>query len=455
MELFPSPDQFDDNFQAFLEEACLKLCDWFSKAEETGPLPSINDLPEVGPKFAGLSRKDLLKDLDLIMNGSFQPSHPGSLAHLDPPPLSASIVGDLICAGLNNNLLAEELSPSLSRLENNLCRWIAQKIGMKTGSGGVAASGGSLSNLMALVLARHHSGLSTDPNAVILVSEEAHVSIYRAIKIMGLPAEAIYKVSADNSGRLSINSLNEQIAKLKFLGHKCFCVVATAGTTIRGAVDPIDDISDFCFSEGLWLHVDASIGGVFSLAEETKSVVPGLSRADSITMNPQKLLGITKTSSLLLVANTNHLSSCFSIGFPYIEPSWGSTMNGGEMGMQGTRPAEILKLWLGLRQLGHSGIQALLVNSIERKTYFKNRINSDIFEIITGPLHLIALTPSAITKEQAAEWALSTRQLLMDNKFMLSRPLLNDRYYLKAVMGNPHTQNSHLDQLSNLLNQSI
>ena len=92
----------------------------------------------------------------------------------------------------------------------------------------------------------------------------------------------------------------------------------------------------------LLAQVDASIGGVFALIEETKSFVPGLSRADSITMNPQKLLGITKTSSLLLVANTAHLSSCFSIGFPYLEPSWGSTVNGGEIGIQGTRPAEIL-----------------------------------------------------------------------------------------------------------------
>ena len=114
----------------------------------------------------------LTQDFDLpqLMDGAYQPNHPGALAHLDPPPNTASIAAELICAGLNNNLLAEELSPSLSILERQICRWFCQRIGLSLKAGGVAASGGSLSNLMALVIARHQANLQDDSSSVLIMS---------------------------------------------------------------------------------------------------------------------------------------------------------------------------------------------------------------------------------------------------------------------------------------------
>ena len=168
MEPFASPHNFDRELRSLLVEASSNLCDWFDESGSQGPLPDSFDLPEAFPNKKGVSNEVLLNDLKLLMNGSYRPSHPRALAHLDPPPLSASIVGDLICAGLNNNLLAEELSPSLTSLERSLCKWFCQKLGLGDLSGGVAASGGSLSNLMALVIARNISGLENDPSAVFL-----------------------------------------------------------------------------------------------------------------------------------------------------------------------------------------------------------------------------------------------------------------------------------------------
>ncbi|KGG12322.1 MULTISPECIES: pyridoxal phosphate-dependent decarboxylase family protein [Prochlorococcus] len=454
LDYFPSPDQFDPDLQSFLEDASEKLCRWFSSANKTGPLPTYRYLPEIAPRVEGLSYKELLDDIQEVMNGSYQPSHPGALAHLDPPPLSASIVGDMICAGLNNNLLAEELSPSLSKLERNLCKWIARKIGMPASAGGVAASGGSLSNLMGLVLARHQLDLSYDSNIVVFASSDAHVSISRAIKIIGLPQNALCEIPTDSNGEIIIESLRQEIINSRAQGRKCFAVVATAGTTVRGAVDPIASLSTLCKQENLWLHVDGAIGAVFALSDDTSSVVPGLGLADSVTINPQKLIGIAKTSSLLLVANATQLSSCFSIGFPYIEPSWGDSPHGGEIGLQGSRPAEILKLWLGLRQLGENGISFLLSSSLKRRTYFQEKLDANLLNIISGPLHLISFTPSDLNTYDAEKWALKTKKDLITCNFMLSRPFHKGRYYLKAVMGNPNTKFEHLDKLASLINNS-
>ena len=154
MKFFASPDRRDPEFNSFLNDACLSLSDWFATTTQREPSPSLSELPDIFPAIDGLSSDELLKDLQLMMAGSYQPSHPGSLAHLDPPPLTASIVGELISAGLNNNMLAEELSPSITRLERGLCKWFADQLRMPKTSGGVAVSGGSLANLMALLVAR-------------------------------------------------------------------------------------------------------------------------------------------------------------------------------------------------------------------------------------------------------------------------------------------------------------
>ncbi|WP_320667586.1 pyridoxal phosphate-dependent decarboxylase family protein [Prochlorococcus sp. MIT 1307] len=455
LEPFASPDHLDLELQSFLEDASSRLCDWFGKASQNGPLPALSVMPGVAPALDGLTRKALLDDLQLIMDGAFQPSHPGSLAHLDPPPLTASIVADLICAGLNNNLLAEELSPSLSRLERMLCQWFTKRLGMPPQSGGVAASGGSLSNLMALVVARQYLGLQNEPKAVVLASEDAHVCLAKAVRVMGLDEDALQKVGTNNEGQISIELLQSHLNRLRSEGRKCFVLVATAGTTVRGAIDPLVELGRFCAREDLWFHVDGAIGGIFALSKQTNSIVNGISSADSVTINPQKLLGITKASSLLLVANRLNLIQTFSTGLPYIEPAWGEDAHGGEMGIQGTRPAEVLKLWLGLRQLGEKGIERLLKDSIDRRRSFQKQLDVSKLSVITGPLHLISCTPKSFNQNQSARWSKETRRSLLDEKFMLSRPFHNDRYYLKAVMGNPHTQLTHLSKLANLLNHSV
>jgi L-2,4-diaminobutyrate decarboxylase len=404
-------------------------------------------LPEVAPHRHGLEPSALLDDLHLVMEGAFNPCHPGALAHLDPPPLTASVVADLIAAGLNNNLLAEELSPSLSRLERSLTAWMACRLGLGEGAGGVAASGGSLSNLMALVVARHRAQLQGRSEAVVFCSCDAHVSIGKALAVMGLPADALHPLAVAADGGLDPEALAAGLATAQRAGRPVLAVVATAGTTVRGAVDPIAPIANLCREAGIWLHVDGSIGGVFGLSESLEQLVPDLGLADSLTVNPQKLLGITKTSSLLLLRQPQLLANTFATGLPYMEPSWADA-HGGECGLQGTRPAEILKLWLGLRQLGLEGVDALLSGAVQRRQRLQQLLEPLALDCLSGPLHLLAFTPRGATHEQAARWSSATRQLLLDRQVMLSRPLHQGRHHLKAVLGNPYTADAQLQAIA-------
>ncbi|MCP9836919.1 aspartate aminotransferase family protein [Cyanobium sp. N.Huapi 1H5] len=452
---FVDPFAADPALEAFLHQASTLLCRWLGQAGHGTPLPGLSVLPVVEPEAQGLDSDRLLADLQLVMEGAYNPNHPGALAHLDPPPLSASIVADLICAGLNNNLLAEELSPSLSRLERALCAWMAGCLGLPGGSGGVAASGGSLSNLMALVTARHQRGLATRGDAVVLCSEEAHVSLIKAVAVMGLPAEALVRLPVTAAGALDPLALEERLARLDRAGTPVIAVVATSGTTVRGAIDPLEPIAALCRGYGHWLHVDGAIGAIFAFSERLRPLLGGLGLADSITVNPQKLLGITKTSSLLLLADPRHLQRAFNTGLPYMEPSWGGGHQG-EAGLQGTRPGEILKLWLGLRQLGLEGMAALIDAAVQRRSELERQLRAiGGLSLCSGPLHLLAFRPEGCDAAGAERWSAATRAALLGEQLMLSRPVYRGLHHLKAVLGNPHTGREHLERLALVVQRSL
>lgn len=448
---FASPETLDPQLQRFLEDASAQLCQWLGTASQRSPLPALRLLPEAVPESQGLGAARLLDDLQQVMDGAYQPNHPGALAHLDPPPNTASIAAELICAGLNNNLLAEELSPSLSQLERQLCGWFASRFDLPEGAGGVLASGGSLSNLTALVSARHRRGLDQRPDSVVLISEDAHVSLVKAARVMGLRPDAIRRIPVDDHGRMRMSDVSEQLERLRRECRPCLAVVATAGTTVRGAIDPIPELAALCRDRGLWLHVDGAIGAVFALSPALSGLMHGLAQADSITINPQKVLGIAKTSSMLLVRDQRALQETFHTGLPYMEAALDGA-HGGELGLQGSRPAEILKLWLGLRQLGDEGIASLLEQAVARRQRLEACLDPSRLEISSGPLHLLSCAPVGADAERCEHWTAAMRQRLLDEQIMVSRPRLQGRHRIKVVLGNPHTPDALIDRLGSLLN---
>jgi len=447
---FPSYLGTNDNLITLLNRATRILCDWFSKAEKYGPLPFDENFKCLMPDEDGNSTEDLFSDIQSLLNNSFNPVHPGSLAHLDPPPLIFSILGDLIAAGLNNNLLAYELSPSITLLEESLCKWFAKKIGFNDFSGGIAASGGTLSNLNALIAARNNAGLGTNPNSVLLVSEDAHSSFVKCIRVMGLDEANLVRIKTDNQGRMDINDLRNSLDKCKIENKKIFAIVATLGTTVRGAIDPIKEISEICKERNIWLHIDGSIGGIFAVTSIPIKGLNNINQANSITINPQKIIGITKTSSLLLVSNMSTLENTFNTGLPYIS-SKENIINRGEIGIQGSRPAEVIKLWLGLRFLGIKGIENILKSSIKRKDYFLKNISKNKFDIYSGPLHIVSFLPKKLEPKESDAWTKTKVDELIKKNFMLSRPKFKGKYFLRVVMGNYNTKDSHIEELLRLL----
>ena len=450
---FPSINGNNEELLYLLRKTSEILCKWYSDTNKRSPLPPNNKFKVTYPQKNGTDVNNLLNEIEELIYTSFCPSHPGSLAHLDPPPLTISIIGDLIASGLNNNLLAEELSPSISKLENDICKWLSKKIGFNEDSGGIAASGGTLNNLNALVTAKYCSGLTSNNEAVLIISEDAHVSFKKCAKILGIDDNNIHLVETDKNGSMHLPSFIKLLNSLIASGRKIFAVVATFGTTIRGALDPLNEIGSLCKEKKIWFHIDASIGGVFFMANKKFDTINcfNLSNANSITINPQKLIGIAKTSSLLLVADINTLKKTFQTGLPYID-STDDVTNRGELGVQGSRPAEIIKLWLGLRFLGIEGIENILNESILKKSIFIEKLDVNKFEIYSGPLHIVSFLPKRMSIEESNNWTLKAKELLLEKNYMISRPFYKGKYYLRIVFGNFNTNALHISELINFLN---
>ena len=433
---------------ALIHQAMTWLERWQEDVQRRSPLPSsIIALPPVAPGPWGLDGASLMEDLDPVVRGSYNPWHPGAMAHLDPPPNPASVVGELVCAWLNNNMLAEELSPLLSQLERRLLGWIAQRLGLGEDAGGTMASGGTLCTITALVTARHQRGLDGQ-QACLYASADCHNSLAKALRVMGLPATALRLVPTDDTGRLEPNRLDEALQQEK---EPILAVVATAGTTIRGAVDPIGPIADICHRRGLWLHVDGAIGAVCGLGQRHQGRVAHMGRADSLTMNPQKWLGIAKASAMVLLRQPQALVHTFAAPLAYMEPAHGA--HGGDCGLQGTRPAEVLKLWLGLRQLGQQGIDELLDGALHRAQVLRQALTPLPLVMPSGDLHIVCFRPSVAGSSEA--WSRRTRQLLLDQGLMLSRPLYRGQHHLKAVLGNPFTGAEQIATMVDTISASL
>ena len=434
LDAFPCslpPGRHRPTVVTMIQQAVTRLERWQQEAWQRPPLPGPVALPPVAPAPWGLDADHLMEELDTVVRGSYNPWHPGAMAHLDPPPNPASVVGELVCAWLNNNMLAEELSPLLSQLERRLLGWLAQRLGLGEAAGGVMASGGTLCTITALVTARHQRGLEGQ-QACLYASVDCHNSLAKALRVMGLPATALRRVPTDAMGRMDPRLLEQALA---LETEPVLAVVATAGTTIRGAVDPIGPIADVCRHRDLWLHVDGAVGAVCGLSRRHQGRVAHLGRADSLTVNPQKWLGIAKASAMVLLRQPRALADTFAAPLAYMEPA--RVVHGGDCGLQGTRSAEVLKLWLGLRQLGQQGIDQLLDGALQRAQALRQALEPLPLILPSGDLHMVCFRPA--TTDDSETWSRRTRELLLEQGLMLSRPLYHGRRHLKAVLGNPFT----------------
>jgi glutamate/tyrosine decarboxylase-like PLP-dependent enzyme len=314
--------------------------------------------PEQGRDFAAV----LAEFAARVAPNACRVNHPRFLAFVPGAPTFLSVLGDLLCAGTNffAGVWLEAAGPA--QVELVVLDWFRDFLGMPPGTAGLLTGGGSEANLTALVTARERLSLEGRGRAVLYVTEERHWSVDRAAKVMGLRPDQVQCVPADDAFRLAPGPLAALVARDRGAGRLPWAVVANAGATGNGVVDPLTALADVCAEQGLWLHVDAAYGWAAVLTPEGRSVLEGIGRADSVTLDPHKWLAQTFEAGGVLVRDGPLLARTFALRPDYmqdVEPA-GDEVNFADRGLALTRRFRALKVWLSLKVLGVGWFRALV-----------------------------------------------------------------------------------------------
>ena len=318
-------------------------------------------LPEQG---AGRAAFD---DLAAVADHS-RPGNARFFAYVLGSGEAVAAIGDLYASVLNQNVTAWRSAPAAVTIERTVVRWVAEAIGCE-GFTGSLVSGGSSANLMGLAMAREATVPANEEGArqcAVYASAEVHMSVPKALALLGVGRARMRLIPVDDAFRMRTDALAAAIERDRRAGIPAIAIVATAGTTSTGAVDPLREIADIAQTRGLWLHVDGAYGGLAAMA--APGLFTGLAQADSISLDPHKWLYQPLDCSALLYRDAGAARRAFAYTGEYARSLSGDPVEGFaffEESAELSRRFRALKLWLSLRYHGIGQFRAAIHDDLE------------------------------------------------------------------------------------------
>ncbi len=423
-----------------------------------GRTGSLTSSPEIRKKIdltLGESHgaEEILSDLKKYLQLSTNTLSPKFMNQLFSGLRTEAIAGDWASSLSNATMATYEVAPVATLMEHELIRKMLALIGWKTGEG-IMVTGGSNANLVGLLVARNtlfpeskKSG-NEDRKLCLFVSEESHYSFEKAANLMGLGTNRVLKVKADEKGKMIPAELRQEILRARAAGLTPFFVGATAGTTVLGAYDPVDEISMITKENNLWLHVDGAWGGSVLLSEKHRSLLKGLASADSFAWDTHKMLGTGLISSFFLTARKDVLKeSNHSGGQDYIfHDSDDSALDTGPSSLQCGRRNDALKVWLTWKAQGDAGL-GNLVDTLFEKSSLATKLVSSMpeLELLHQPemLNVCFRFKAGDNKTQK----LIRQEILKEGEFFVNVASRRGQTFFRLITAHPELTEAHLRTL--------
>jgi L-2,4-diaminobutyrate decarboxylase len=403
----------------------------------------------------GADLESVLRDLRPILDGGIRVPDPAYVAHLHPPPLIAAAAGELAVAVTNQSQDAFDGSPAGTYAEDRLVRWLAQVHRLGPDGSGVMTMGGTGSNLLGLLLARDRAGEHVRRDGLpadhrtwrIVASDSSHDSMRRSAALLGLGLDAVAEVRTDDRGAMDVAALDETLERLRADGRRPIALVATAGTTDLGAIDPIHALADRAAEHGAWFHVDAAVGSGLMLSARLAARLDGIERADSVTCDLHKLWWQPFPASALLVPGVERLRAVHyaSVYLNRPEDEAEGQLNLVGRSLDTSRRFDALKVLITLRALGRRRLAELAETCVARAEYAADAVRS------RRELELVAEPSTVMTCFRVrGDDALNTRvqrELFTSGAAVLGRTRVRGAVVLKLTLVNPLITRERIDEL--------
>jgi aromatic-L-amino-acid decarboxylase len=459
MSFHMTPDEFRKQGHAAIE--------WVARyMEEVEKYPVLSkvkpgdiraQLP-ASPPEEGESLDALLRDMDrIVMPGITHWQSPDFFAYFPANTSGPSIIGDLLCAGLNVQGMMWINSPALTEVESHMMDWLVELLGLperfssRGEGGGVIEDSGSSSTLCALVAARERAtGLTTnhkgcDGSLVAYGSTQTHSHLEKDIRVAGIGSDNLRSVDVDETYAMRADLLEQAIQADLAAGRKPFLVVATIGTTSSNAFDPLPAIGEICRKYGLWMHVDGAMCGTAAVVPEYRWVNKGLELADSYVFNPHKWMFTGFDCSAFFVAERAALINALSILPEYLRneaSASGAVIDYRDWQVPLGRRFRALKLWCVLRHYGVEGLRFHVRRHVALAQEFKHWVleHPDFVLAAPAPLNLVCF------RHKAGD---EVTQAVMDRvnasgRMFLSHTKLDDRLVMRMCVGQAQTEARHV-----------
>ena len=371
--------------------------------------------------------------------------HPRFFAFVPSPSNFVSVMADALASGFNvfAGTWLEASGPA--QIELVTVDWLREACGLPDSAGGLFVSGGSMANLTALAVAMHVR-LEDAQRAVVYCSDQTHSSIERGLRILGFRRDQLRRIGSDTRFRLDLRALSSAVEADRDQGYVPFCVVANAGTTNSGAVDPLPELATFCQKEGLWLHVDGAYGASAVLCARGRELLQGLGQADSLALDPHKWLFQPYEIGCVLVRNSRWLKDAFHILPEYLLDTTGmeDEINFSDYGIQLTRGFRALKLWMSLQVFGRSGFEEALDRGFDLAELAEAVVGEmPDWEVVTSAQMGVVTFRYSPQAAEPARWHWLNRELVgamvADGYAMISSTTLRGKTVLRMCTINPRT----------------
>jgi aromatic-L-amino-acid decarboxylase len=413
--------------------------------------------------------EDVFDDLErVILPGLSHWQHPQFFGYFPANACLASVLGDYLSTGLGVLGLSWQASPALSELEEVVADWMRQMVGLSSTWSGVIQDTASTSTLLALLCARErtsdHSlnrgGLQAEERPLIVyMSDQAHSSVEKAALLSGFGRDNVRQIAHDADHALRPDALEETIRRDLAADRRPCAIVATTGTTITTALDPLAALGAIARRHGVWLHVDAAMAGSAMILPECRWMWQGVEEADSVVLNAHKWLGAAFDCSLYYVKDAEHLVRVLSTNPSYLQSSVDDRVkNLRDWGIPLGRRFRALKLWCLIRSEGVAGLQARLRRDLANAKWLAEQVRSAPNWRVLAPVHLQTVCvrhepPTYRGEELDRHTRAWVERVNRSGDAYLTPALLDGRWMVRVSVGSETTEREHVEQLWRLMRQ--